>query len=182
LIKKRCNNRDFGLGKILNRAKDDSDIEEVRRLMYVGMTRAKKGLTISYYKKDLKEKEVNKLQFLAELEEHAGLIEQAGIISDDDIMAFEMNYYQYEETPDFELLDHDYLDVLLEKYTLSATHLNTYLKCPVTFYFNHVLRVPSAKSESASFGTAIHSALEELFKKLHLEPELVWRYFIVSTS
>lgn len=163
-IKKRGNTRDFGLGKILNSAADESDIEEVRRLMYVGMTRAKKGLYMSYYKKDLKEKEVNKLQFIAELEERAGLKEEHGIVSDEDILDFEMHYYQYEATPEFELLDHDYLDVLLEKYTLSATHLNTYLKCPVTFYFNHVLRVPSAKSESASFGTAIHAALEELFK------------------
>ncbi len=163
-IKKRSNSRDFGLGKILQKSGDESDIEEVRRLMYVGMTRAKKGLHISYYKKDLKEKEVNKLQFLAELEELAGIVEQAGKVEDEDILSFEMQYYQYEKTPEFELLDHDYLDVLLEKYTLSATHLNTYLKCPVTFYFNHVLKVPSAKSESASFGTAIHSALEELFK------------------
>lgn len=164
-IKKRSNSRDFSLGKILQKPGDETDIEEVRRLMYVGMTRAKKGLHISYYKKDLKEKEVNKLQFLAELEELAGLVEQAGKVEDEDILSFEMQYYQYEKTPEFELLDHDYLDVLLEKYTLSATHLNTYLKCPVTFYFNHVLKVPSAKSESASFGTAIHSALEELFKK-----------------
>jgi len=163
-IKKRSNSRDFSLGKILQKPGDETDIEEVRRLMYVGMTRAKKGLHISYYKKDLKEKEVNKLQFLAELEELAGLVEQAGKVEDEDILSFEMQYYQYEKTPEFELLDHDYLDVLLEKYTLSATHLNTYLKCPVTFYFNHVLKVPSAKSESASFGTAIHSALEELFK------------------
>ena len=164
-IKKRSNSRDFGLGKILQKAGDESEIEEVRRLMYVGMTRAKKGLNISYYKKDLKEKEVNKLQFLAELEERAGLVEVAGKAEDEDILSFELQYYQYEETPEFELLDHDYLDVLLEKYTLSATHLNTYLKCPVTFYFNHVLKVPSAKSESASFGTAIHAALEELFKR-----------------
>lgn len=164
-IKKRSNSRDFGLGKILLKSGDESDIEEVRRLMYVGMTRAKKGLNISYYKKDLKEKEVNKLQFLAELEAHAGLVEQAGKVEDEDILSFEMQYYQYERTPEFELLDHDYLDVLLEKYTLSATHLNTYLKCPVNFYFNHVLKVPSAKSESASFGTAIHAALEELFKR-----------------
>lgn len=163
-IKKRGNNRDFGLSKVLNATKDESDIEEVRRLMYVGMTRAKAGLQMSYYRKDLKEKEVNKLQFLVELEELAGLKEININVSDEDVMEFEAAYYQYEETPDFELLDHDYLDVLLEKYTLSATHLNTYLKCPVTFYFNHVLRVPSAKSESASFGTAMHSALEEIFR------------------
>lgn len=163
-LRKKGNSHDFGLSKVLNGAGEETDIEEIRRLMYVGMTRAKSGLYMSYFRKDLKEKELNKLQFLAELEDLAGLKETKPYVSDEDILAFEMDYYRYEETPEFELLDHDYLDVLLEKYTLSATHLNTYLKCPITFYFNHVLKVPSAKSESASFGTAMHSALEEVFK------------------
>ncbi len=168
---RKGNKHDFGLTKVLlqtaddsNVTSDDKDVEELRRLMYVGMTRAKSGLSMSYFRRDLKGKELNKLQFLAELEDLAGLKETQPFVSDQDIMDFEMAYYQFEETPEFELLDHDYLDVLLEKYTLSATHLNTYLKCPITFYFNHVLKVPSAKSESASFGTAMHSALEEVFK------------------
>ncbi|MCC6818008.1 MAG: ATP-dependent helicase, partial [Bacteroidia bacterium] len=166
-IKKRGNSRDFGLSKYMSGTGDDSDIEEIRRLMYVGMTRAKSGLHISYFKKDLKDKDLNKLQFLAELEELAGIKETHPFVSDEDVLNFESEFYQFEEVPDFELLDHDYLDVLLEKYTLSATHLNTYLKCPITFYFNHVLKVPSAKSESASFGTAMHSALEEVFRVIN---------------
>ncbi len=172
-IKKRGNKRDYNLSKIMAEMKgEDSDTEEVRRLMYVGMTRAKKGLHMSYFRKDMKDKEVNKLQFLAELESLAGLKETAIDVEDDKVLNFEMLYYQYEEIPDFELLDHDYLDILLENYTLSATHLNTYLKCPVSFYFNHVLKVPSAKSESASFGTAIHFALEELFREYQKDESL----------
>lgn len=164
-IKKKGNLRDFGLAKIkADTLSDDSDTEEVRRLMYVGMTRARKGLNLSYFRKDLKGKDLNKLQFLAELEDAAGLREQTISLPEESLLDFEGKYYQYEEVPDFELLDHDYLDVLLENYTLSATHLNTYLKCPVTFYFNHVLKVPSAKSENASFGTAIHASLEETFR------------------
>jgi DNA helicase II / ATP-dependent DNA helicase PcrA len=171
-MKKRGNSRDFGLSKILKEDKDElSEIDELRRLMYVGMTRAKKELLLTYYQKDLKEKELNKLQFLAELEEMADLETEEKSIGDEAILKFEAEYYQYETVPDFELLDHDYLDVLLEKYTLSATHLNTYLKCPITFYFNHVLRVPSAKSESASYGTAIHGALEELFRRKQDHPQ-----------
>ena len=164
-IKKRGNSHDYGLSKVMAEMKgEDTDIEEVRRLMYVGMTRAKKGLYLTYHRKDLKEKELNKLQFLAELETGAGIASIEGLVEEDDIMRFEEAYYQLEETPDFELLDHDYLDELLENYTLSATHLNGYLKCPLSFYFSHVLKVPSAKSESASFGTAIHAALEDLFR------------------
>lgn len=186
-IKKKSNSRDYNLSKIMAELKgDDSDIEEVRRLMYVGMTRAKKGLHMSYYKKDLKEKEVNKLQFLAELEASSIIEETYKEVEDDKVLEFESLYYHYEETPDFELLDHAYLDILLENYTLSATHLNTYLKCPISFYFGHVLKVPSAKSESASFGTAIHYALEELFRAYQndetvfpLEEQLI-KFFEIS--
>ena len=166
-IRKRGNSNDFNLTKIYAELKgSESEIEEIRRLMYVGMTRARKGLYMSFYRKELNDKEVNKLQFIAELEEHAGLKVQHPILDDAAVLEFESQYYRYEETPQFELIDHAYLDVILSNYTMSATHLNTYLQCPLTFYFNHVLRVPSAKSESASFGTAIHDALEEIFKTL----------------
>jgi len=166
-IRKRGNAKDFNLTKMYAELKgEESEIEEIRRLMYVGMTRARKGLYMTFYKKDLKEKEVNKLQFIAELEEFAGLKVVYPEVDENVILEFESQYYQYDETPDFELIDHDYLDTILANYTMSATHLNTYLKCPVTFYFNHVLRVPSAKSESASFGTAMHYALEELFRNM----------------
>lgn len=164
-IRKKGSARDYYLSRVMaEQIGEDSDIEEVRRLMYVGMTRARKRLHISTYSSDMNSREVSRLQFLAELEEQAGLKQEACEVPESDIMAFEEVYYRDEEIPPFELLDHDYLDILLEDYTLSATHLNAYLKCPLSFYFDHVLRVPSAKSESASFGTAIHAALEELFR------------------
>ncbi len=164
-MKKTGGSRDFGLSKYMNNAKEEIEIEEMRRLMYVGMTRAKRGLYLTFYRNDLKGKEVSKLQFIAELESLTGLRESSPEIDEKDILEFEQLYYRFDSVPDFELLDHDYLDVLLENYTLSATHLNSYLKCPISFYFSHVLKVPSAKSESASFGTAIHKAMEELFRK-----------------
>lgn len=169
-IKKRGSSSDFGLSKIYAsfRENSESDIEEIRRLMYVGMTRARCGLNMSYYKYDLKEKEVNKLQFIAELEELAGLQVQQAKPAEEDVLLFEGQYYQYEETPEFELIDHAYLDILLADYTMSATHLNTYLRCPVSFYFNHILRVPSAKNESATFGTAMHDALEAMFRTMQM--------------
>jgi DNA helicase II / ATP-dependent DNA helicase PcrA len=54
----------------------------------------------------------------------------------------------------------------LENYSLSATHLNEYLRCPVSFYFKYILRVPTAKSEYLAFGTAVHYALEQLARKM----------------
>ncbi|MES2616846.1 MAG: ATP-dependent DNA helicase [Bacteroidota bacterium] len=160
----RNNDRDFNLTKLLFKSDETTgEEEENRRLFYVAMTRAKKGLTISYHKQTLETKPLEKLRFIAELEE-AGLCKiTTPVLDEATILDFEALYYRDEEVPDFELIDHDYLDTLLANYSLSATHLNSYLRCPVEFYFNHVLKVPSAKSEGASFGTAIHYALENLF-------------------
>ena len=46
------------------------------------------------------------------------------------------------------------------------THLNEYLRCPVSFYYKYVLSVPSAKNENMAFGTAVHFALEHLFSSM----------------
>ncbi|NQW42297.1 MAG: ATP-dependent helicase [Bacteroidetes bacterium] len=162
---------DFNFSKVYFRNKDeDDDEQENRRLFYVAMTRAKKGLTMSYHQQNLDTKPLEKLRFIAELETHAELVEERPSINESLILEFESQFYRDQELPDFELIDHQYLDTLLASYTLSATHLNSYLNCPTNFYFNQVLHVPSAKSEGASFGTAIHNALEKIFIDMQNHP------------
>src|SRR5690606_17780230 len=62
----------------------------------------------------------------------------------------------------------------LEGFALSASTLNSYLKCRISFYYEQILRVPTAKNDSLSFGTAIHYALEKLFKKMQEDPDHVF--------
>ena len=62
---------------------------------------------------------------------------------------------------------------------MNVTALNNYLKCPLQFYYNNLVRVPSGKSEATEFGSAVHYALEKLFSKMQEQekfPEL--RVFI----
>jgi len=49
---------------------------------------------------------------------------------------------------------------------MNVTALNNYLKCPLQFYYNNLVRVPSGKSEATEFGSAVHFALEMLFQKM----------------
>jgi DNA helicase-2/ATP-dependent DNA helicase PcrA len=49
--------------------------------------------------------------------------------------------------------------------------LNAYLHCPLSFYFNNFIKVPAAKSGALTFGSAVHYALELLFKKMNENPE-----------
>jgi DNA helicase-2/ATP-dependent DNA helicase PcrA len=55
---------------------------------------------------------------------------------------------------------------LLEKFVMNVTALNNYLKCPLQFYFNNLIRIPSPKNEATEFGSAVHDALEKLFRKM----------------
>ncbi len=165
-------NNDFNLSKVYFKTNDEAaEAEENRRLFYVAMTRARKGLSISYHQQTLDTKPLEKLRFIEELVSSSDLKISHPKIDETAILNFESQYYQDEAFPDFELIDHNYLDTLLANYTLSATHLNSYLKCPTEFYFNQVLKVPSAKSEGASFGTAIHYALENLFTDMQKDEQ-----------
>ena len=49
---------------------------------------------------------------------------------------------------------------------MNVTALNNYLKCPLEFYFKNLVRIPSPKNEATEFGSAVHYALEQLFRKM----------------
>lgn len=147
------------------------EAEEARRLFYVGITRARKQLELSYCSYELNQKELEPSRFIAELKEKEA-IEEHSIPFDEHSISAYLNLVQPEGKADIPagLIDNAFTDSILEKYSLSVTHLNTYLKCPVSFYFNNFIRVPAPKSASMTFGSAIHFALEQLFKKMNNHP------------
>ncbi len=49
---------------------------------------------------------------------------------------------------------------------MNVTALNNYLKCPLEFYFKNLIRIPSPKNEATEFGSSVHYALEQFFKKM----------------
>ncbi|HTF82216.1 MAG TPA: PD-(D/E)XK nuclease family protein, partial [Cytophagales bacterium] len=66
-----------------------------------------------------------------------------------------------------EFLDQRLINNALKTFTLSATTLNRYLNCKLSFYFEQVLKVPTAKSSALAFGSMIHNVLEEVFKYIN---------------
>jgi DNA helicase II / ATP-dependent DNA helicase PcrA len=44
--------------------------------------------------------------------------------------------------------------------------LNSYLDCPLGFFYKTLLRAPAGRSESMEFGSAVHHAVEKLFQKM----------------
>jgi DNA helicase-2/ATP-dependent DNA helicase PcrA len=161
-------NMDYKLPDTLFTVVNDDDAEESRRLFYVAMTRAKKQLVISYADKDHKEKGLEKSRFVAELETNAGLQPKSYHVSDEALLEFRLAVLTPAPAQSKQdLFDNELVDELLEKYTLSVTHLNNYLKCPTAFYFDNIIRVPAPLSASMTFGSAVHHALEMLFKNMN---------------
>jgi len=145
---------------------DIAQKEESRRLFYVAMTRAKQHLFISYSNKDKNGKDQESSQFVGEILADTDLPVQHPQVSADAMITFEALQFSEADKPKVELLDTNYINQLLQDYTLSVTHLSNYLDCPLRFYFQCLIRVPSGKSPSATFGQAVHWALNKVFRSL----------------
>ncbi len=151
-----------------NAGDDGAAEEELRRLFYVALTRAEQHLFISYccFKND--GKEIEPSMFIAEiLDKHELQTEKVFI---DPVFQADFQILQMENNvaPEIEKIETTYVNMLLEKFVMNVTALNNYLKCPLQFYFNNLIRIPSPKNENTEFGSAVHHALEQLFKKMQV--------------
>jgi DNA helicase-2/ATP-dependent DNA helicase PcrA len=151
---------------VLSSLEQANDKEELRRLFYVAITRAKQNLTISYsqYKSDGKEAEPS--QFIIEVIEGKEAIIQKIELPSEVKAAYTLLRLQSAPMPEIQQLENDFITPKLEKFSMNVTALNNYLKCPLHFYYNSLIRVPSGKSEATTFGSAVHDALNKLFKKM----------------
>lgn len=144
---------------------NETDAQEAaRRLFYVAMTRAKKSLQISYYQTNSKQKTQTRAAFVDELLQRQGLGLQLEERQAKDSAQWQLLLLtETPEKPQVALLDTATLTYLLEGFRLSISALNSYLQCPLSFYYEYVLRIPTVSSPEAAYGTAIHNALHRLF-------------------
>lgn len=159
------NNNMFKLPSRILHKKEDLNKEEDRRLMYVAITRARKSLMLSYSLLNEKEKEKSKSQFITELVAKAPSLKQTREkIQEDEQEKYLLATLQKVNKENPAMIETAYLDELLENYSLSVTHLDKYLKCPLSFYYDNLLRVPIAKKDSMAFGDAVHKTLQAVFE------------------
>jgi len=169
-VDKNYGRYNFKLPKTLVPATEKSDIEDDRRLFYVAMTRAKSYLYISWPKTMSDEKKIEPCRFIAESMADSNLAIQDIHLSDQDLEEYTSALMMYKEGK-ASMLDHDLIDKVLQDYRVSVTSLNKYLRCPLAFYFENILRVPLARNSSMGFGNAVHEALEDFFKEIEHSPE-----------
>ncbi|HTB07272.1 MAG TPA: ATP-dependent DNA helicase [Bacteroidia bacterium] len=165
--KNSSSSRTYKLPDNLSESKYETDeLEESRRLFYVAITRAKTNLVISYPVKDDKGRALERSAFIGDIMENSDLTERKAQVDDTLLTEYLELQYLAKAIPEIELVDKKYIDRLLENYSLSVTHLSNYLECPIKFYYQNLIRVPAAKSESMAFGSAIHVTLQALFEKM----------------
>lgn len=139
--------------------------EELRRLFYVALTRAEKHLYISYAKFRNDGKELEPSMFIAEIQEEHDLPVERIALTQEQQTEFELLHFTA-QAPEIEQAEEDFISGLLDKFVMNVTALNSYLNCPLNFYYRNLIRIPSGKSEATEFGSAIHHALEKLFRKM----------------
>lgn len=143
-----------------------SSIEELRRLFYVALTRAEEYLFISYSRSTLTGKPLEPSQFVVEMcEQHPLPIEKV-TINKETLETFETLGLSSSTIPVIAQLEEDITGPLIEKFVMNVTALNNYLTCPLEFYYRTLIKIPSPKNEATEFGSAVHHALEKLFRKM----------------
>ena len=142
------------------------DEEELRRLFYVALTRAEKHLFISFSRFKNDGKDLEPSMFIAEILDQHLLPAEKVFISEEVLSEFSALQFGEAEAPEIEKIEKEFVDRLLEKFVMNVTALNNYLKCPLEFYFKNLIRIPSPKNEATEFGSAVHYALEQLFRKM----------------
>ena len=165
----------FSLPDTISFSDETDALEAARRLFYVGMTRAKKGLYLSYYERRTDERPEQRSLFIDELLSHASdfvrleyvhltqeQLTQAQLHMIHNPLQNNSLYNMRQALPVADQLSADHVRALLVDFRLSASSLNAYLFCPLSFYYEFILRIPHTVSQQALFGTALHEALQKL--------------------
>ena len=160
-------------------ADNETNIEDERRLFYVAMTRAEKVLTLTWAHETNTERKQTESQFITEICSQGGLKKQAVEMSEEDVLTYHYNILKRKQVT-LPLIDKNLIDSWLSGYKLSVTHLNKYLRCPLTFYFEAILRVPGARNAATGFGSAMHDTLDAFFKNIKEESTqtVKWLHFL----
>lgn len=158
----------FPFPETLTFSGEEDALEARRRLFYVAMTRAKQYLHISYSYKNNKGKTIARTQFIDEIITATKLQQEEKKLDSELLSTIQLMQLQENKIPRIPEMDKQAISELLEGFSLSVSAMNRFLKCPLGFYYENILRVPVLVSDAANYGTAMHNALQRLFEKMLL--------------
>lgn len=138
--------------------------EVARRLFYVALTRAKKHLHVSYALHDNNGKALETSVFVDEISLAEERIKEK--VSEEQVM--EHLQWALQPVPEvrIKMANADWIEGVLRQFIMSYTQLSKFLRCPLEFYYETILKVPFQKNDALAFGSAVHYALERMFKDM----------------
>ncbi|HDQ16727.1 MAG TPA: ATP-dependent helicase, partial [Candidatus Vogelbacteria bacterium] len=159
---------------LIDRSSDDFDFgldatDDERRLFYVAITRARKEVIITAYRLSLEGRENLPSSYLSEIDSR--LVEEKSIKDIEDDFNKNKHIFLFESKQQNKNTFND-RDLVIELFTrqgMSVTALNNYLECPWKYFYQNLIRLPSAPIKSASYGNAVHKSLRDFFS--HLKEE-----------
>jgi DNA helicase II / ATP-dependent DNA helicase PcrA len=144
----------------------DQQIEDDRRLFYVALTRAKQQITITYPESlpvGQALKPVLGSMFITEIpEQHKEVITSS--FSEDELTTFMQKIVEAKSDERWTVQELEWLKKVASEFALSSSSLNLYLRSPEEFFQNYILKLPQPTSAHLVFGTAVHSALEFIYR------------------
>ncbi len=144
----------------------DHNIEDIRRLFYVALTRAKKHASILYAKEESDGRVLSPLRFINELyskDVKSVQLPKIQLVLDLNQTKTKKNKIDEKESQYQTLMINEAKKVLTEN-GLSVTALNHFLECPSKFLYESILKLPQAPSTSSEKGTAMHEAISEVWR------------------
>lgn len=158
----------IGYPENLQLAASGGSLDERLRLFFVGMTRAKKQLAISYSSSDDNGKDTLPASFLS-INGWEATHSTTQHTIESLTAAAELRWYEPIVTVDTGTM-RELLQPALDTYKLSATHVGSFLDVthggPRGFLLRNLLRFPESKGPQAAYGTAIHATLQRAHSHL----------------
>ncbi|MFH1171693.1 MAG: UvrD-helicase domain-containing protein [bacterium] len=134
----------------------DAHLEEERRLLYVGITRAKKGVFLSSAEDYGGARKKKPSRFLSEL----GFVDAA----------ISPSAKPKQLGLDLSHAPHAQRRLSAATYELpsrfSYTQLAAFRACPKQYWYAHILKIPVTGNPNFSFGKSIHATLRDFFRRL----------------
>ena len=153
----------------------DIHIQEERRLFYVGLTRAKEKLYLSYSKKYGGTRETKASQFVDEL-----LSAQVLDVHTVQTTGFVLEKHGVTEFPkDLKVLPSMKLPVINKTLNLNHSGISAFRGCPLRYKYSNIIQIPRPQSAAPQFGTMIHETLEQFYRR-YKEGEIVTAETLLS--
>ncbi|NNC94446.1 MAG: ATP-dependent helicase [Chitinophagales bacterium] len=155
----------FSFPEKLIRSSDGDDQEEKRRLFYVGITRCKSNLVLTL-PETIEDVVENQSIFISELAESVYSLSDSVEITPQEQLPYILDKHSKNEEVTVPLIDRPLIKARVDRYSLSVSHLNKFLECPLSFYFEYIVGVPMIENSAIVFGSVAHHALEYFFKSM----------------